>query len=90
MLCEPLAGWREVSVSDHRGMVDFADVIKHLVDDLYPDAERIVLVTDNLNTHSPGSLYEVFEPAEAKRLADKLEIHYSLSTGVGSTWPRSS
>src|SRR6266849_2219703 len=76
MVCEPLRGWREVSVSDHRGMVDFAQVIKHLVDDQYPDAEQIVLVMDNLNTHSPGSLYEVFEPAEAKRLADKLEIHY--------------
>jgi hypothetical protein len=54
-------------------MVDFADVIKHLVDGLYPDAERILLVMDNLHTHSPGSLYEVFEPAEAKRLAGKLE-----------------
>jgi hypothetical protein len=81
MVCEPLRGWREVSVSDHRGMVDFASVIKHLVDDIYPDAEQIVLVMDNLNTHSPGSLYEVFEPAEAKRLADKLEIHYTPKHG---------
>jgi hypothetical protein len=81
MVCEPLRGWREVSVSDHRGMVDFAHVIKHLVDDVYPDAEQIVLVMDNLNTHSPGSLYEVFEPAEAKRLADKLEIHYTPKHG---------
>src|SRR6266542_1950120 len=70
MLCEPLRGWREVSVSDHRGMVDFAYVIKHLVDEVNPDAEQIVLVMDQLNTHSPGSLYEAFEPAEAKRLAD--------------------
>jgi hypothetical protein len=81
MVCEPLRGWREVSVSDHRGMVDFAYVIKHLVDDVYPDAERIVLVLDNLNTHSPGSLYEVFAPAEAKRLADQLEIHYTPKHG---------
>jgi len=81
MVCEPLAGWREVSVSDHRGMVDFAHVIKHLVDDVYPEAEQIPLVMDNLNTHSPGSLYEVFEPAEAKRLADKLEIHYTPKHG---------
>ncbi len=81
MLCEPLAGWREVSVSDHRGMVDFAHVIKHLVDDVYPHAEQIPLVMDNLNTHSPGSLYEAFEPAEAKRLADKLEIHYTPKHG---------
>jgi hypothetical protein len=66
---------------DHRGTVDFAQVIKHLVDDLYPHAEEIVLVMDILNTHSPGSLYEVFEPAEAKRLADKLEIHYTPKHG---------
>jgi len=81
MLCEPLRGWREVSVSDHRGMVDFAHVIKHLVDEVNPDAEQIVLVMDQLNTHSPGSLYEAFEPAEAKRLADKLEIHYTPKHG---------
>jgi hypothetical protein len=81
MVCEPLRGWREVSVSDHRGMVDFAHVIKHLVDDVYPTAEQIVLVMDNLNTHAPGSLYEAFEPAEAKRLADKLEIHYTPKHG---------
>src|ERR1700694_3894422 len=62
-------------------MVDFASVIKHLVDDIYPDAEQIVLVMNNLNTHSPGSLYEVFEPAEAKRLANKLEIHYTPKHG---------
>src|SRR5215204_3694128 len=81
MMCEPLAGWREVLVSDHRGMVDFAHVIKHLVDEVNPDAEQIVLVMDQLNTHSPGSLYEAFEPAEAKRLADKLEIHYTPKHG---------
>ena len=81
MVCEPLAGWREVSVTDHRGMVDFAHLIKHLVDDVYPDAEQILLVMDNLNTHAPGSLYEAFEPAEAKRLADKLEIHYTPKHG---------
>jgi len=70
-----------VLVSDHRGMVDFAHVIKHLVDEVNPDAEQIALVMDQLNTHSPGSLYEAFEPAEAKRLADKLEIHYSPKHG---------
>src|SRR5712692_5691319 len=70
-----------LSVSDHRGMVDFAHVIKHLVDDVYPHAVQIPLVMDNLNTHSPGSLYEAFEPAEAKRLADKLEIHYTPKHG---------
>ncbi len=60
---------------------DVSHVIKHLVDDVYPHAEQISLVMDNLNTHSPGSLYEVFEPAEAKRLADKLEIHYTPKHG---------
>ena len=56
-------------------------MIKHLVDDVYPHAVQIPLVMDNLNTHSPGSLYEAFEPAEAKRLADKLEIHYTPKHG---------
>ncbi len=77
MLNEPLRGWREVVVADQRTAIDFAQVIKHLVDVHYPDAERIVLVMDNLNTHTPGSLYEAFAPAEARRLADKLEIHYT-------------
>ncbi len=77
MLNEPLRGWREVVVADQRTAIDFAHVVKHLVDVHYPDAERIVLVMDNLNTHTPGSLYEAFAPTEAKRLADKLEIHYT-------------
>jgi len=77
MLNEPLRGWREVVVGDHRTAIHFAHVVKHLVDVHYPDAEQIVLVMDNLNTHTPGSLYEAFEPSEARRLADKLEIHYT-------------
>jgi hypothetical protein len=77
MVNEPLRGWREVVVGDHRTAIDFAHVVKHLVDAHYPNAERIVLVMDNLNTHTPGSLYEAFEPTEARRLADKLEIHYT-------------
>ena len=77
MLNEPLRGWREVVVADQRTAIDFAHVVKHLVDVHYPDAERIVLVMDNLNTHTPGSLYEAFAPTEARRLADKLEIHYT-------------
>ena len=77
MLNEPIRGWREVIVADQRTGVDFAHVIKHLVDVHYPDAEKIVLVMDNLNTHTPGSLYEAFEPTEARRLSDKLEIHYT-------------
>ena len=75
MLNEPLRGWREVVVGDQRTAIDWAHVVKHLVDVHYPDAEQIVLVMDNLNTHTPGSLYEAFEPTEARRLADKLKIH---------------
>ncbi len=81
LVTEPLRGWRHVTVSDRRTRVDFAHVIKELVDVHYPAAERIVLVLDNLNTHTPASLYEAFPPAEAKRLADKLEIHYTPKHG---------
>jgi len=81
MCCEPLAGKRWVSVTDRRTAVDWAQQIQALVDVRYPTAERIVLVLDNLNTHTPGSLYEAFPPAEAKRLADKLEIHYTPKHG---------
>jgi hypothetical protein len=81
LVTEPLRGWRHVTVSDHRTRVDFATVIKDLVDVHYPHAERIILVLDNLNIHSPASLYEAFPPAEAKRLADKLEIHYTPKHG---------
>jgi hypothetical protein len=81
MLTEPLRGWRHVTVTDQRTAVDFAHVIRELVDVHYPDAERIVLVMDNLNTHAPASLYHAFPPAEAKRLADKLEIHYTPKHG---------
>jgi hypothetical protein len=77
MLNEPLRGWREVVVADQRTAIDFAHVIKHLVDIHYLHADKIVLVMDNLNTHTPGSLFEAFEPNEARRLSDKLEIHYT-------------
>ncbi len=72
---EPLQAKRHVVPTERRTMVDWARCIKDLVDVHYPDAEKIVLVMDNLNTHSPASLYAAFPPAEAKRLADKLEIH---------------
>jgi hypothetical protein len=81
LACEPLRGWRQVTVSDQRARADFARCIKELVDVHYPDAARIVLVLDNLNIHSPASLYEAFAPAEAKRLADKLEIHHTPRHG---------
>lgn len=81
LFCEPLRGQRWVAVTEHRTRADWAYQIKQLVDVRYPEAERIILVMDNLNTHSPSSLYEVFAPAEAKRLADKLEIHYTPKHG---------
>jgi hypothetical protein len=81
---EPLAGRRHVEVTERRAMVDRAHCIEDLVDVHYPDAERIVLVMDNLNTHSPASLYEAFPPVEAMRLADKLEIHHTPKHGSWS------
>ncbi len=81
LCCEPLRGWRSVRVTERRTRLDWAHCIRELVDEHYSDAEKIVLVLDNLNTHTPGSLYEAFPPAEAKRLADKLEIHYTPKHG---------
>jgi hypothetical protein len=81
VVSEPLVGYRHVTVSDRRTRLDYAHVIKDLVDVRYPEAAVIVLVQDNLNTHTPASLYEAFAPAEAKRLADKLEIHYTPKHG---------
>ena len=79
--CEPLAGHRHVEVTDRRTKTDWARVVKELVDTHYPAAERLVLVMDNLNIHTPAALYEAFPPAEAKRLADKLEIHHTPKHG---------
>ncbi len=81
MLFAPLEGWRRVAVTDRRAKVDWAQVVKQLVDEDYPDKDRIVLVMDNLNTHHPSSLYEAFEPAEARRIAERLEIHYTPKHG---------
>jgi hypothetical protein len=78
---EPLGGWRHVEVTDTRTRVDFARFVKELVDGQYKYASKVVLVMDNLNTHSVASLYEAFTPAEAKRIADKLEIHYTPKHG---------
>jgi hypothetical protein len=79
--CEPLAGKRWLMVSDRRTKVDWAYWVKDLVDMRYPEAKRIILVADNLNTHTPAALYEVFAPEEAKRLVDRLEIHYTPEHG---------
>ena len=78
---EPLAGRRVVEVTGRRTAVDFARFLKRLLDEVYPDAARVVLVTDNLNTHVTGSLYEAFAPAEALRLARRIEWHYTPRHG---------
>lgn len=77
----PLLGWRQIKVTDHRTRIDFAHAIRDLVDVHFPQAERITLVLDNLNTHDPASLYQAFAPAEAKRLWDKLDVHFTPKHG---------
>ena len=81
MMFEPLAGKRHVKVTERRTKKDWAECMRQVVDEIYPQAEQIVLVMDNLNTHTKASLYEAFEPAEAKRIADQLEIHYAPKHG---------
>jgi hypothetical protein len=81
MAFQPLAGWRHVEVTERKTAVDFAAFLRDLSDRHYPKADRIVLVCDNLNTHSPASLYEAFEPAEARRLAERFEWHYTPKHG---------
>ncbi len=78
---EPLRGWRKVRVTDRRTKRDFAEELRLLADEDYPDADVIVLVVDNLNTHGPGALYETFEPEEAHRLAQRFEWHYTPEHG---------
>jgi hypothetical protein len=81
MIFEPLAGQRDVEVTERRTKKDYAQCLRKLSDEVYPEAESIVLVQDNLNTHTPASLYEAFEPAEAKRLAERFEWHYTPKHG---------
>jgi hypothetical protein len=78
---EPLGGKHHVSVREHRTAVDWAEEIKYLVDEMYPEAEKIILVMDNLNTHKPSSLYKKYKPEEARRIIKKLEIHYTPKHG---------
>ncbi len=78
---EPLGGRHHTSVHEHRTAVDWAYEIKYLSDVMYPDAEKIILVMDNLNTHKPASLYKAFPPAEARRIIKRLEIHYTPKHG---------
>lgn len=81
MFMAPLECWRRVSIREHRCKTDWAQEIKQLVDDDFPDADKIVLVCDNLNTHDISSLYEAFEPAEARRIWEKLELHHTPKHG---------
>ena len=81
LFTEPLAGWRHVSAEERRTKLDWANKIKELLEIHYPNAKKIRLVMDNLNTHSIGSLYEAFPPAIARSLAQRLEIHYTPKHG---------
>jgi hypothetical protein len=81
MLFEPLTGWRDVQVTARHTRTDWALMMKDLVDVHYPEAEQIILVCDNLNTHEKGSLYEAFPPDEARRIGNKLDIHYTPKHG---------
>lgn len=81
MVYEPLIGERHVSVTDRRTKIDWAKCVKEIVDAYYPEAAKITLVMDNLNTHKPAALYEAFPPEEARRLLNQLEFHYTPKHG---------
>ena len=81
MIFEPLQGKRLVNVTDRRTKMDWAECVKFIVDELYPKALKVTVVMDNLNTHSPASLYVRFDPATAKRIADKLDIQHTPKHG---------
>jgi hypothetical protein len=81
MLFAPLEGWRHVEVTDRHAAVDYAHLLKDVSDRWFPDAAKIALVQDNLSTHKPASLYEAFPPAEARRLVERFEWHYTPKHG---------
>jgi len=81
MFFAPLLAWRHLKVTAQRTRIDWAEAMREVIDVHFPDAERVVVVMDNLNTHGPASFYQAFEPAEARRLAAKLEIHYTPKHG---------
>jgi hypothetical protein len=81
MLFAPLEGWRHVEVTERRTAIDYAKILRELSDIHFPNAEKIVLVQDNLNTHTPASLYEAFEAAEARRIIERFEWHYTPKHG---------
>ena len=87
MMFAPLEGSRHVKVTDRHAAVDYAQVLKELSDLHFPDANKIVLVQDNLSTHTTASLYAAFPAPEARRLANRFEWHYTPNMEVGSTWP---
>lgn len=90
MLFEPLAGKRHIEITDQRRRVEWAEVMRIVSDELYPEAEKIVVVLDNLNTHVGAAFYLAFEPQEARRLVERFELHYIRNMEVGSIWLRSS
>ena len=81
MLFAPLEGWRHVEVTERRTAIDYAKILRDLSDIHFPNAEKIVLVQDNLNTHAPSSLYEAFEPTEARRIIERFEWHFTPKHG---------
>jgi DDE superfamily endonuclease len=81
MISEPLLGWRAVRVTERRTAKDFAEVVRWLVEEVHAEAETVVLVMDNLNTHKLASLYEAFPPEQARRIAERLEIHHTPKHG---------
>ena len=81
MFCEPKRGYRHIEVTERRTSVDFALQMRWLVDEAYPNVQTVRVVLDNLNTHKLGSLYEAFEPSEARRIARRLELHYTPKHG---------
>ena len=81
MVSEPLVGWRTALVTERRTAKDFAEVVRWLAEELHPEAKKIVLVMDNLNTHKAASLYEAFPPEQARRIAERLEIHHTPKHG---------
>lgn len=81
MVCEPMVGWRRIAVTQQRTAIDYAHLLKTLVDEDYPQADKLLIVQDNLNTHSPASLYKAFEPQEAQRILSRLEFCHTPKHG---------
>ena len=81
LFVEPLRGWRHIEVTDRRTRQDWATAMRWLLDEVYPEAERVTVVLDNLNTHVGGALYEAFPPEEARRLLSRVELHYTPKHG---------